>query len=90
MAQALNCLSPVDDEARAARCVRRVRGLRQDRRGQHPDVMLVSRPEDKSAIKIEQVRERGRPDGYRPFEGRSRVVVIDGRMSSARTRRTRC
>jgi DNA polymerase-3 subunit delta' len=46
-------------------------------RGVHADVLLVE-PGDSGAIKIEQVRDVVDRTGYRPFEGRRRVVVIDG------------
>ena len=42
----------------------------------HPDT-LVLEPGDNGSIKIEQVREAIERTGYRPFEGRRRVVVID-------------
>jgi DNA polymerase-3 subunit delta' len=45
-------------------------------RGAHPDV-LVLEPGDTGAIKIEQVRDVVDQAGYRPFEGRRRVVIID-------------
>jgi DNA polymerase-3 subunit delta' len=40
-------------------------------------VLLVKRPDDKSEIVIAQARELIRQVGYRPFEGRSRVVIVD-------------
>jgi DNA polymerase-3 subunit delta' len=40
-------------------------------------VVLVRRPEDKSTIVISQARDLVRQVGYRPFEARYRVVVID-------------
>jgi DNA polymerase-3 subunit delta' len=78
LAQALNCLAPVENEAAGERdacgtcasCSRISRGL-------HPDVLHVSRLDDKSEIVISQTRELVRQVGYRPFEGRCRVVIID-------------
>ena len=42
----------------------------------HPDVLLVE-PGDSGSIRIEQVRDVIDRAGYRPFEGRRRVVIID-------------
>jgi DNA polymerase-3 subunit delta' len=77
LAQALNCLQPVESATgeqdacgTCASCSRIARGL-------HPDVVLVKRPEDKSAIAVSQARDLVRQIGYRPFEGRYRLVVID-------------
>jgi DNA polymerase-3 subunit delta' len=78
VAQAMNCLNPVVDDATGQRdgCGRCAACSKVSRR-QHPDVMLVERFEDKSEIIIEQVREVVRKVGYKPFEGRSRVVIVD-------------
>ena len=42
----------------------------------HPDVLFIE-PEDSGSIKTEQVRQAIESAGYRPFEGRRRVVIID-------------
>jgi DNA polymerase-3 subunit delta' len=74
-AQAINCLSPKgEEESRdacgvCAACTRIARGS-------HPDVLLVE-PGENGSIKIDQVREVIERAGYRPFEGRRRVVIID-------------
>lgn len=43
----------------------------------HPDVLLLE-PGESGSIKIEQVRDVIDRAAYRPFEGRRRVVIIDG------------
>jgi len=43
----------------------------------HPDVRVVERPEDRTEILIDQIREVVELSTYRPFEGRRRVVIID-------------
>jgi DNA polymerase-3 subunit delta' len=86
-AQAVNCIAPVisarglepEADARAffeldacgtcAACTRIARGI-------HGDVLIVE-PGDNGSIKVEQVREIIDRAGYRPFEGRRRVVIID-------------
>ena len=78
VAQAMNCLNPVIDDATGQRdgCGRCAACGKVSRR-RHPDVMLVERLEDKSEIIVDQVREVIRKVGYKPFEGRSRVVIVD-------------
>jgi DNA polymerase-3 subunit delta' len=77
LAQALNCQSlvtslqspVVDGCGTCAACTRIARGI-------HPDVLALE-PGETGSIKIEQVREAVDRAGYRPFEGKRRVVIID-------------
>ena len=76
LAEAINCLQPVtgtelprDACGTCASCKRIARGV-------HPDVLVVE-PGDMGSIKVEQIREVIDRAGYRPFEGKRRVVVID-------------
>ena len=74
-AQAINCLAPAGkgDERDAcgacAACTRIARGV-------HPDVVVVV-PDEKGRINIEQIRDVIDRVGFRPFEGRRRVIIID-------------
>jgi DNA polymerase III subunit delta' len=87
IAQALNCSAAVraavenvehsqttatlaaDACGRCAHCIRIVRGV-------HPDVLTIA-PSESGSIRIDVVREAIERTGYRPFEGRRRVVIID-------------
>jgi DNA polymerase-3 subunit delta' len=86
VARALNCLSPVSPARDAGAAPGDVHierdacgvcaACRRIERGVHPDV-LVLEPDDMGSIKIEPVRDAIDRAGYRPFEGRRRVVIID-------------
>jgi len=75
VAQSINCLTPTGkgDERDAcgtcAACTRIARGV-------HPDVIVIA-PGDNGSIKIDQIRDVIDRTGFRPFEGRRRVVIVD-------------
>jgi DNA polymerase III subunit delta' len=71
LAQLLNCLAPRDGDAcgECAACTRIARRV-------HPDIVFIE-PADTGLIRIETVRDAIDRAGYRPFEGRRRIVIID-------------
>ena len=75
LAQALNCENPQtygDGTDACGTC----RSCSRIERGMHADVVVVE-PGDSGSIKIDQIRDVIDRCGYRPFEGRRRVVIID-------------
>ena len=84
LAQAINCRTPVkrpsslkatDDELELDACGS-CPSCQRIGRGVHGDVLVVE-PGETGTIKIEQAREVVDRASYRPFEGRTRVVIID-------------
>jgi DNA polymerase-3 subunit delta' len=77
LAQAVNCAEPSGGaEAAAPDACGRCAACRQIAAGQHPDVMLV-RPEGKTVITIDQVREVAARAALRAYEGRMQVFILD-------------
>jgi DNA polymerase-3 subunit delta' len=78
LAQAVNCERPVDwPEAPGKDACGTCNTCRRIARGVHADILVVE-PEDSGSIKIEQIRDAIDRASYRPFEGRRRVVIVDG------------
>jgi DNA polymerase-3 subunit delta' len=76
VASALNCLAPVADrEGLAQDACGHCRTCDRIDRDVHVDVLTLQ-PDDRASIKIEAVREVLERTGFRPFEGRQRVVII--------------
>ena len=76
LAETLNCLEPVSTATMPRDACGTCPSCRRIARGVHPDVPIVE-PGDLGSIKIEQIRDVVDRAGYRPFEGRRRVVIID-------------
>jgi DNA polymerase-3 subunit delta' len=77
LAQVVNCLEPRPDGGLERDACGSCVACRRIARGVHPDVILIE-PGETGTIKIEQVRDVVDRAVYRPFEGRRRVVIIDG------------
>jgi DNA polymerase-3 subunit delta' len=76
VAEALNCLAPISTEALERDACGECAACRRIARGVHPDVITLE-PGESGSIRIEPVRDVIDRAGYRPFEGRRRVVIID-------------
>lgn len=76
LAEAINCLQPVANATLPRDACGTCSSCRRIARGVHPDVPIVE-PGDMGEIKIDQVRDVIDRAGYRPFEGRRRVVILD-------------
>jgi DNA polymerase-3 subunit delta' len=75
-AQTINCLDRVTPAGELATdACGKCRACDRIARGVHVDVMMLE-PDDRAAIKIDVVREVLTKTGFRPFEGRLRVVLI--------------
>lgn len=76
VAEAINCEMPVEGPALPRDACGACASCRRIGRGVHPDVLTLE-PGELGSIKIEKVRDVVVRAGYRPFEGRRRVVMID-------------
>ena len=76
LAQAVNCLEPIAGAGFERDACGACQACRRIQRGVHPDVIVVE-PVETGKIRIDQVRDVIDRAGYRPFEGRRRVVVVD-------------
>ena len=75
-AQTVNCLDPVKAAGDlAVDACGKCRSCDRIARGVHVDVMMLE-PDEKASIKTDVVRDVLAQTGYRPFEGRKRVVLI--------------
>jgi DNA polymerase-3 subunit delta' len=76
IARAVNCLEPRATSEFERDACGKCASCRRIERGVHPDVIVIA-PGDSGSIKIEAIRDVVDRAGYRPFEGRRRVVIID-------------
>jgi len=81
LAQALNCLEPIANATAGDTVLERdacgaCASCRRIARGVHPDIIVLA-PGETGTIKIEDVRDVVASAGFRPFEARRRVVVVD-------------
>ena len=76
IARAINCLEPRSTSEIERDACGKCASCRRIERGVHPDVIVIE-PGENGSIKIEAVRDVIDRAGYRPFEARRRVVIID-------------
>ena len=76
IARAVNCLEPQTTSEYEREACGKCAACRRIERGVHPDVIVIA-PGETGTIKIEAIRDVVDRAGYRPFEGRRRVVIID-------------
>jgi DNA polymerase-3 subunit delta' len=76
LAQVLNCRTPVDSAELPLDACGECPSCRRIERLIHPDVIVLE-PGENGSIKLEPVRDVIDKAGYRPFEGRRRVVIVD-------------
>ncbi len=76
IARAINCLEPRSTGEFERDACGTCAACRRIARGVHPDVIVIE-PGDNGSIKIEAVRDAIDRAGFRPFEARRRVVIID-------------
>jgi DNA polymerase-3 subunit delta' len=72
LAQAVNCLAPAPGPDACGTCP----ACRLIAAGSHPDVVTVG-PEDKAVISIDQIRDVGTRSSRRPYQGRTKVWILD-------------
>jgi DNA polymerase-3 subunit delta' len=76
VASVLNCMAPVrGGESFALDACRGCRSCDRIDRELHVDVLALQ-PDERASIKIEVVRDALERTGFRPFEGRRRVVIV--------------
>jgi DNA polymerase-3 subunit delta' len=76
LAETINCLAPVEAPSLLRDACGTCVSCRRIARGVHPDILIVE-PGESGSIKIEQLRDVIDRAGYRPFEGKRRVVIVD-------------